>query len=334
MLKSFSIPAAVNNNPRAMGLRIKRGLEELGDLDATSSANNLPHRKKNRKETENTCDYRNEEKVVECSLNDAPSSSSSAEVVPHVFSWKWDDWREAKRAAFSTTSSPSDKRQFIYLCSLWHARVRSGEKTVPPYVQATELLVCAMLIDQENIQPNRIICQSYAAALSRLVHVMTGTFVRDGGLDTYRKRAKQIGLPEEAVEVRQRFAHGSVPHITELRWVAAMVMQFLFHNYWSEQEAEIQQMEQQDAEKKKFRKNSLNRENDLSNENEYSPTPLLQDERKENLSITEIKEFLKSMSSVEEKDHLSHVNENDNLITADNEHKDVRFLKCSGWIVQ
>ncbi|CCW71726.1 unnamed protein product [Phytomonas sp. Hart1] len=72
---------------------------------------------------------------------------------------------------------------------------------------------------------------------------MIGSFATGAAGDTYRKRARKVDFPEEAVEVRQRMAHGSVPGVSELRWVCGILLQFLFTNYWSAQERHIQQME-------------------------------------------------------------------------------------------
>lgn len=345
MRPKMSVPVAINSNPRAMGRRIKRGLEELGELDARSF--NSPEQKKPRKETKDIQEVRRTNNSEDNLLDDSSSISSaeSSVVVSHVFNSNWDDWREAKRAVFSPSSSVQDKQEFISFCSLWHSRERAGLREVPPYIEATELLVSAMLLDQENTQPCGIICQSYGAALSRLVHVMTGSFAREGGLDTYRKRAKQIGLPEEAVEVRQRFAHGNVPHITELRWVSALVMQFLFQTYWLEQETEIQQMEQQRAAKKKKAHQNAGNYVAVTTSGtvpEMKDSRLNKNQENGKYSIMEIKEFLQVMESEEgeergriepssNKDDYMSINHSGNHSIMDG---GIKELHVAGWRIE
>lgn len=91
------------------------------------------------------------------------------------------------------------------------------------------------------------LAQCYGAALSRAVHVMTGSFVDGDDGDTYRKRARARGFPEEAVEVRQRVAHAAVlPGLSELRWVTSLVLQYLYRQYWMVQEAHLKQTKTQE----------------------------------------------------------------------------------------
>eukprot|EP00796_Vickermania_ingenoplastis_P007086 gene7086-5021_t len=247
MQRPFNVPAPIHaSNRRALGRRIKRGLEGLHDLDARrpspAAAASPPPTKQRRVESP----VRSPSGTEEDEDGDDAGSSSREDVLPHIFAADWSDWRAAKRAVFRPGSSAGDKRCFLSLCELWRARARS-DRVLPPYVEATELLVGPMAMDQSNEQPTGLLAQSYGAALSRVVHVLAGSFARDGGLDTYRKRAHEMGLPEEAVEVRQRVAHGALPHITELRWVSSLVLQYLYQTFWVVQESEVQRMEQLEA---------------------------------------------------------------------------------------
>lgn len=311
---------------RAQGRRIKRGLDELRELDAFSASpkeKNEHSQKRRRKSTvlqRHESVVQEEEKIINkggttpfssnvhqqlvegdnvgssfSRLNDRTFDENLESVVlainsrkdsddsggddhgkekgrpkdvstissPHLFNEFITDWKEAKKLLFtvhqsisndSTLCATNSKRQFLEYCELWHARSRAN-RLLPGYIEATELLVQAMLVDQfQELSPfssvlkdftffnsTRMVCLYYGAALSRIVHVLTGSFTQTDSLNTYRKRAKEVGLPEEVVEVRQRVAHGTVPSITELRWVASMTLQYLFQEHWVPEERRFNQ---------------------------------------------------------------------------------------------
>lgn len=233
MLRSRQVPAVINGNKRAMGLRIKRGLSELGNLDAKKKgAESSGEPKKKRR--------------VEKKEDDAPSLVPNTPqlptgVCPHVFDRDWEDWKEAKRCIFGSSGqdlTEKNYQRFFELSAVWRARTREPYRLVPPAVLATELLVYALTVDDGKF-PEQLVAQMYSSCLARLVHVTTGSFNRGEGLNTYRKRAREIGLPEEVIEVRQRTAHGVLPSLTELRWVASMTLEYLFDTYWMPQEKAI-----------------------------------------------------------------------------------------------
>ncbi|CAD2212663.1 hypothetical protein AGDE_15570 [Angomonas deanei] len=107
-----------------------------------------------------------------------------------------------------------------------------------------------MLLDEEDEVSSGDVHQLYGAAISRVVHVMTGSFSM-GSATTYRQRAQKIGFPEEAVEVRQRVAHGALPSLSEMRWVAALTLQFLYKNYWQLQRKELMALKKRQVVKRK-----------------------------------------------------------------------------------
>ncbi|KPA77787.1 hypothetical protein ABB37_06615 [Leptomonas pyrrhocoris] len=233
---------------RFRGRRIRGGLDELGDLDA-------PQQQKERKEIAMAAsasfptDTQNNAKgaasttmAAATALAGSPLLSSSTEVFRTVFGTDWSEWVEVKRVLFDMEATVAAKRTALDTVQLWHLRARK-ERVLPPYVEATSVLLDAMLQDESDALTDGPQRMCYGAAISRVVHVMTGSFA-SGQADTYRKRAREIGFPEEAVEVRQRVAHGVLPLTSELRWVCGLVLQFLFTEYWLEQERQLYLMEQ------------------------------------------------------------------------------------------
>lgn len=216
---------------RLRGHRIKFGVGELSNLDAA------PPPQRMRVETD--------------ALPPAPSPLSSSEsssgdegdtngVYPTVFGDGWSEWRHVKEVLFSTTASPQSKSSALDVLRQWHARERKHRR-LPPYVEATELLMEAVLLDENNVLSSVSLERFYGAVIARAVHVMTGSFAA-GEANTYRKRAREIGFPEEAVEVRQRVAHGALPCLSEVRWVCGLVLHYLFAEYWMVQEAQVKLM--------------------------------------------------------------------------------------------
>ena len=230
---------------RFRGRRIRGGLEELGDLDAAAASAPPTQRQRRDLATPATAETRAAAASARVStLGDAPLLGSSSVVSTTVFGTDWAEWVEVKRRLFDLDATAEVKRRALERIKLWHLRARK-EREMPPYVEATEVLLDAMLQDEVDALadgPQRL---CYGAAISRVVHVMTGSFA-SGSADTYRKRAHEIGFPEEAVEVRQRVAHGALPLASELRWVCGLVLQFLFTEYWQEQERQLYIMQQAD----------------------------------------------------------------------------------------
>ncbi|KPI89330.1 hypothetical protein ABL78_1559 [Leptomonas seymouri] len=226
---------------RFRGHRIRGGLDELGDLD-------LPRRQRQRKETTATVAApappgKTGAKDA-ASTGAAPLLSSSTAVSSTVFGPDWSAWIEVKRVLFDMEAAVEAKRTALDKMRVWHLRTRK-ERALPPYVEATEVLLDAMLQDESDAVADGPQRMCYGAAISRVVHIMTGSFA-SGHADTYRKRAQEIGFPEEAVEVRQRVAHGVLPLTSELRWVCGLVLQFVFTEYWLEQERQLYLMQQAD----------------------------------------------------------------------------------------
>lgn len=257
------------NDRRLRGYRIKSGLEELGDLDAPQKERQR-HKKTKLEPTDQSAappsasttktvgseDEATTRREVAAVVMPPVSHDSDAEneetevegVYRSVYGGDLNRWRQVKETLFSLTATPSEKRQALSDIRLWHARARK-ERPVPAYVEATELLMDPVLCDESDALSTHMLAQCYGAAVSRAVHVMTGSFAV-GQANTYRKRAREIGFPEEAVEVRQRVAHGALPTLSELRWVCGLVLQFLFREYWVEQDkhfALIQQQQKQRA---------------------------------------------------------------------------------------
>lgn len=333
-MKRIHVRQSIMGNKRALGRRIKRGLDELGPLDAPSDSPNrenepLAKKKKHAGEPENSIllgrteegkikkvgcgddgsSVKRMKSVMPSDENSSTSSTHSEEGVgdpsPNagrvdVFDISFKDWKEAKQLLLaanqsimnqqeSQLSSMLAKKHFLTYCELWHARSRLS-CPLPAYIEASELLIQAMLLDQSmdqeeaplasatppHIPPplpshyprvgtipvdspfffsTRMVRLFYGAVLSRIVHVLTGSFSKSKSLNTYRKRAKELKLPEELVEVRQRVAHGSVPTITELRWVASMAWQYLFQQFWIPEEKRYQEKlrEEEETELKRMK---------------------------------------------------------------------------------
>ncbi|KAG5508892.1 hypothetical protein GH5_06104 [Leishmania sp. Ghana 2012 LV757] len=225
---------------RFRGHRIRRGLEELSDLD-------VPKKRKERKDDAAAVAESGHALPTERAALDTASAPALTRAAPVIFSTVfgegWKEWAEVRRALFDMTATPAAKRSALETIQLWRQRARK-ERELPAYVESTEVLLDAMLQDEEDALKDGPLRMCYGAAISRVVHVMTGSFA-SGAADTYRKRAGEIGFPEEAVEVRQRVAHGALPLTSELRWVCGLVLQYLFTQYWLEQERQIYLMEQE-----------------------------------------------------------------------------------------
>ncbi|KAG5508719.1 hypothetical protein JKF63_05217 [Porcisia hertigi] len=236
---------------RFRGHRIRGGLEDLGDLDA-------PKTRKERKDcagavtgavTEAAAKALAEKVETEtgvCRSTEgtiAAANIATPEIFSTVFGADWCEWMEVKRVLFDMTATTAAKRSALEIIHVWRQRTRK-ERELPAYVESTEVLMDAILQDENDALQDVPLRMCYGAAILRTVHVMTGSFAT-GFADTYRKRASEIGFPEEAVEVRQRVAHGVLPLVSELRWVCGLVLQFLFLHYWLEQERQVYLMQQE-----------------------------------------------------------------------------------------
>ncbi|KAG5481941.1 hypothetical protein LSCM1_05653 [Leishmania martiniquensis] len=233
---------------RFCGHRIRRGLEELTDLDA-------PAKSKARKDDATAVvsirasppeETATKSDGTDCTKAPLPTATcSTSAIFSTVFGEDWCEWAEVKRVLFDMTATTAVKRRALETIQVWRQRVRK-ERELPAYVEATEVLFDAVLQDEENALQDGPLRMCYGAAISRVVHIMTGSFA-SGAADTYRKRATQIDFPEEAVEVRQRVAHGALPLTSELRWVCGLVLQYLFTQYWLEQERQVYLMHQKEG---------------------------------------------------------------------------------------
>ncbi|CCW64971.1 unnamed protein product [Phytomonas sp. EM1] len=230
---------------RLRGTRIKRGLEGLHDLDAPKPrprTETTPETKPNPQ-----TDAKTEAQFHQETTTEAEPSTGRTAPVPavhgFVFGSDWGEWRRVKADLFRPDATPAVRARAFETMAVWRARSRQ-HRPLPAYVESTELLMRVVGMDEMNaLVGARELAQAYGAAISRCVHVMTGSFAKGESGDTYRKRARKIDFPEEAVEVRQRMAHGVVPEITEMRWVCGLLLQFLFLNYWMKQEKHIKLME-------------------------------------------------------------------------------------------
>ncbi|EKF30781.1 hypothetical protein MOQ_005395 [Trypanosoma cruzi marinkellei] len=247
------------NEKRKRGTCIKSGLGELGDLDAVvpPRASACVDPEPNAVAPASTsgsvsADVSNTKTVV-AALAEGEVAFSTAPLLPlsrsapSVFGHGWDEWKRVKQMLFDAqngTGLTEGRRKALNRIQLvWKARERK-HRQLPAYAEATALLMEAFSLDEGDQLSSSGAVSFYGAAISRAVHLMTGSFAR-GAADTYRKRARMIGFPEEAVEVRQRVAHGALPLLSELRWVCGLVLQFLFHHYWVEQERHVHLMEEE-----------------------------------------------------------------------------------------
>ncbi|ESL05976.1 hypothetical protein TRSC58_06357 [Trypanosoma rangeli SC58] len=239
-------PTALDER-RKRGTCIKNGLRDLGDLDAappSCSSGKLSTDAPAMAAVKGVLAEEGEEAFP----SSPPSFSSSS--APSVFGRGWDEWKRVKQLLFDAQdgagTAEARRKALDRIQLVWKARERK-HRPLPAYAEATALLMEAVSLDEGDCLSSSGAVSFYGAAISRVVHLMTGTFAR-GAADTYRKRARMIGFPEEAVEVRQRVAHGALPLLSELRWVCGMVLQFLFQHYWVEQERHVHLMEEGEAE--------------------------------------------------------------------------------------
>lgn len=126
--------------------------------------------------------------------------------------------------------------------------------------------------DRSSIRPS-MVTNSYGGAISRALHVLTGGLIRTNSFDdeetSYRSRAQEVGLPEEAVEVRRRVAHGNMPLLSELRLTAALLMEHLHERYWALQESQIKKLLRIDEREEKNLRRKREREGvSLDNDDE------------------------------------------------------------------
>jgi ribosomal biogenesis protein LAS1 len=226
---------------RKRGSRIKFGLGELGPLDASP-----PHA---------------DGQVAPTGLDAAdPSLSRSAvgkrrvEASSAGVFGSWQQWLHVKSLLFSLSAPSADSlARARSIVNLWKLRSRPTLRTresgpagvcVPPYVEATLILLEAAAAG--SVLPSAASGQLCWAIL-RVVHALTEDLVtaksfRDE-VTTYRLRGRAVGMPEEAVEVRQRIAHGaSVPGDEELRWVAGLLLAFLRSQFWDPQEVHVEKL--------------------------------------------------------------------------------------------
>ncbi|PWU89387.1 hypothetical protein C4B63_60g136 [Trypanosoma cruzi] len=231
------------NEKRKRGTCIKSGLGELGDLDAVAPTGTSGRISA---DVSNTKAVGAASAEGEFAFSTAPFLSLSRSA-PSVFGHGWGEWKRVKQMLFDpqdgTGLTEARRKALNRIQLVWKARERKNRQ-LPAYAEATALLMEAFSLDEGDKLSSLGAVSFYGAAISRAVHLMTGSFAR-GAADTYRKRARLIGFPEEAVEVRQRVAHGALPLLSELRWVCGLVLQFLFHHYWVEQERHVHLMEEE-----------------------------------------------------------------------------------------
>lgn len=287
---------------RKRGTRIKQGLDGLSDLDAKPTApeevvpcarsssstattlsaeNRKPYRDAKRPRSSKAA----EDETMETEGGDAKLPRT-------VFAADWSDWLQVKNAVFpvpmislADVQRAAAVRDAINVMNSWAQRHRRGFVEIPPYAEATRWLIAAQAEDAAHHQrlltkasesnggsnsntkvghdaPFDVIKGMYQHAVSRAVHLLTGSVIRsrtaapdgESGLPTtYRGRAQTTGFPEEAVETRQRIAHGAEPSLMELRWVTALVLQYLYDAYWAVQAAHVQDLVEELAEAEKRR---------------------------------------------------------------------------------
>lgn len=274
-----SVSSNANTNRRKLGTRIKQGVADIRRLDAAPPTHQVRKRERDSGNSDNSSkNRRTEASATEHSESVATAvEAGAARVLPldtpsSVFSKDWSDWSAVKQQLFSTHTNSEDVfkgvQSALVTIRTWARRSRHGAGlgAVPPYVEATAALAEAQQLDRSTsssfgASPSPADCvvdssalrASYAHAISRAVHFMTGSLIKSRSFvnenTTYRQRAQSSGFPEEAVEVRQRIAHGAEPTLAELRWVAAMTLQHLFHTYWVAQAAQVQDLNHQQRQK-------------------------------------------------------------------------------------
>ncbi|EPY27643.1 cell morphogenesis protein Las1 [Strigomonas culicis] len=281
---------------RLRGHRIKGGLEELGELDAPPKRVAL-----------------DSSAAVHESQSDGESEKEHLHL--SVFGPDWDEWSQVKSTLFSASATPSAKREALSHIAVWRARERP-QRPFPPYVEATELLFSVVCVDEAALLSGAALAQSYGGAISRVVHVMTGSFAA-GDADTYRKRAKSMEFPEEAVEVRQRVAHGTFPSISELRWVTSMLLQYLFVHFWRVQEKEIRVMGKDKKPKPKATAKSAKPE---------APVPTN--------SVKDIKDFLATLGSDDDSDTNSENEEEPASTKKEPSGSSQETSVVAGWLIE
>lgn len=113
----------------------------------------------------------------------------------------------------------------------------------PPYVEATIHIMDAQQLDRSVLRSpsssisSSVVAQAYSSAITRSVTELTkvsdGKNAKSREASTYRQRAKSVDLPEEAIDVRNQLAHGAaLPTLNMLRWVASLLLQFIFEAAW------------------------------------------------------------------------------------------------------
>ena len=232
---------------RKLGTRIKFGLEDLRQLDAT---------KKDTSAVRASPQSLLPEPAKRPRAASPPDDASSAGVFG-----SWQEWMLLKDLLFQhTTVDWVARRQALQtarsILNLWKLRSRPALRgtaatpnavSVPPYVESTVMLLEAQIDDNGQSQASALYC----SAVLRAVHMMTGSIVTARSFrdeqTTYRERAKQLNFPEEAVDVRQRIAHGAVPAVNELRWVCALILQNLYLQFWLPQAQHVSSLEQEDS---------------------------------------------------------------------------------------
>ncbi|KEG09923.1 cell morphogenesis protein Las1 [Trypanosoma grayi] len=252
---------------RKKGTCIKSGLGELGDLDAAPPPLTRARAEEKPATDEPKCTATKDAgskatataAVATVALNEGEDLFSSADfssppstcgTPASVFGHGWGEWRRVKQLLFHSQDGPdatgARRKALDRIELVWQARARK-HRPLPAYVESTALLMEAVALDEADRLSASAAVALYGASISRAVHLMTGSFAR-GADDTYRRRARTIGFPEEAVEVRQRVAHGALPLLSELRWVCGLVLQFLFQHYWVEQEHHVRLLEEEEEE--------------------------------------------------------------------------------------
>ncbi|CCD15176.1 unnamed protein product [Trypanosoma congolense IL3000] len=210
----------VVNRSRLNGTRIKKGLDELRDLDAKPQpVHTVPSERscegnamrgkavasrqgaaEKKRKTEvasaadgSTATKRNEKNpsvVPETIINTANSTKHCGNSSPCVFGYSWEEWKSVKRHLFDTTdkkgTAEARRRALDHVELVWTARSRHG-RPLPSYVESTSLLLEVVSLDECGQLSSTAITALYGAVISRTVHLMTGTFAR-GDDDPYRKR--------------------------------------------------------------------------------------------------------------------------------------------------
>ncbi|KAI9738004.1 MAG: rRNA-processing protein las1 [Cirrosporium novae-zelandiae] len=104
---------------------------------------------------------------------------------------------------------------------------------LPHSIEATALLVDAILLDQDSDVSPFAVQATYSAAFCRFVTGLTDIEQND---KLYKRTmfdiARTLKLPDSFVELRHQATHGELPSLTVMREAVKQSMDWLWENYW------------------------------------------------------------------------------------------------------